>query len=195
MQLRVFFLSDTTSLTDSNYSQNTIIYAITPILFVTIVIVISYLIYRLFIRKYKEPVDPPEISEAPSLPSFELDQLKLCNFIERGRYGEVWKGLLNEHDVAVKIFTTSQRRYFINEKDIYTLPYMEHPNLCKFYGTEERIGSDGNGQYLLVISYVESGTLTSYLKNNQLTWSTLCRMSQSVTAGLAHLHTELNISG
>ena len=48
----------------------------------------------------------------------------------RGRYGEVWRGTLNEQEeVAVKIFAPHQKQYYMNERDLYMLPFLEHDAL------------------------------------------------------------------
>jgi len=73
---------------------------------------------------------------------------------------QVWKGTLNDMDVAIKVFTASQQAYFVNERDIYLLPHMDHESVVTFFGAEERVTPEGNVQYLLVMSYVPQGTLT-----------------------------------
>ncbi len=49
--------------------------------------------------------------------------------IHRGRYGEVWRASLGDLEVAVKMFGPHQKQYYMNERDIYMLPLMEHDAL------------------------------------------------------------------
>ena len=54
--------------------------------------------------------------------------------IDEGRYGSVWQGNLGDQDVAVKIFPSHCQSYFLNEREIYSLPFMEHASLLHYYG-------------------------------------------------------------
>ncbi|XP_064643869.1 bone morphogenetic protein receptor type-2-like isoform X2 [Lineus longissimus] len=175
---------------DPNYRRNTIIIAMSSVISVAIISAFSFLVYRLWISSHKPPPDSLSLVEAPPSPSYELDQLKIDSLIQKGRYGEIWKGKLGEKEVAVKIFNASQRSYFINERDVYSLPFMEHDNLLKFYGATERVLPDGATQYLVVLQLCPEGSLIDYLKHNTLDWLILCRMCHSIACGLAQLHTD-----
>jgi bone morphogenetic protein receptor type-2 len=125
----------------------------------------------------------------------DLDNLKLIELIGRGRYGSVWKGTLNEQTVAVKIFASQYRQYYLNEKEIYCLPFMEfHHCLPRFLGSQERITIDGRTDYHLVLSYAPFGCLQDYLRDHTIDWSTMCKMVQTTTQGLAYLHSEIKKS-
>lgn len=82
----------------------------------------------------------PELSPlAPSGPgyssnSYNVDNLNVVAIIGQGRYGSVWKGIVNEQSVAVKIFSYQNKQYFYNEKDIYSLPFMDNPSLLTYFG-------------------------------------------------------------
>lgn len=65
---------------------------------------------------------------------YNVDNLNLVAMIGQGRYGSVWKGIVNEQPVAVKIFTPSNKQYFYNERDIYMLPFMDHSSLLTYFG-------------------------------------------------------------
>lgn len=133
--------------------------------------------------------------ELPQSPIFDIEDLKICCQITKGRFSEVWKGSLNEQDVAVKIYSPQYKQYYHNEKYIYSLPHMDHENVLKFMGGEERILQDGSVQYLLVLQYIPDGTLMNYLKNNTLDWNTMCKMCQTLARGLSHLHTDMGSPG
>lgn len=160
-----------------------------------IIILGLYLAYRFCFRPPILPNNMNIDAENPHSPAFDIDDLKISCLIVKGRYSEVWKGSLNEQDVAVKIYSPSYRQYYYNEKYIYSLPYMEHENIMKFYGGEERILQDGNVQHLLVLQYVPDGTLMNYLKNNTIDWYTMCKMCLTLAKGLAHLHADTGSGG
>ena len=160
-----------------------------------VIILVSYLGYR-FCVQHRDPASQPSSNvEVPNSPGFDIEDLKICNLISKGRYSEVWKGSLHEEEVAVKIYNACHRQYYFNEKYIYSLPHMEHANLLKFYGAEERLVQEGNMQYLIVLSLIADGTLMNYLKNNTVDWNTMCKMCHSLAKGLAHLHSDIGSGG
>ena len=188
-----FFLPSDYRIThDPKYKERTIIVALVSVVSVAVVIAIAYLCYRLWLGSHKETLESAvHLIEPPSTPTFELDQLKLLSLIERGRYGEVWRGTLNDIDVAVKLYQPHQKLYYLNEKDLYMLPYMDHDAIPKFYGAEERIDPEGGYHYMIVMQYVNMGTVAHYLKENTIDWNIMCKMMHSAAAGLAHLHTDV----
>lgn len=54
--------------------------------------------------------------------------------IGQGKYGTVWKGIVNDKPVAVKIFAAQNKQYFVNERNIYSLSLMDSPSLLEYYG-------------------------------------------------------------
>ncbi|KAE8751886.1 hypothetical protein FOCC_FOCC001363 [Frankliniella occidentalis] len=124
--------------------------------------------------------------------SYTGDKIKFLNVIGQGRYGCVWRATVGEHEVAVKVFPPHYRSYFLNEKDIYCLPFMsECRSLLTYYGCDERPSMDGSPEYLLVLSHSSNGCLQDYLRSNTVDWPTFCRMALSIAKGLAHLHTDM----
>jgi len=114
-------------------------------------------------------------------------------FPGRGRYGTVWKASLDEvvgGHVAVKVFNPSTRNFFNNERDIYSLPFMDHANIVGFVGHQEFHSSAGPVQYRLILEYAPYGSLQDFLRQNSIDWATLCQMGRSVARGLAHLHAD-----
>ncbi|XP_058122241.1 bone morphogenetic protein receptor type-2 [Anopheles ziemanni] len=122
---------------------------------------------------------------------YNVDNLKLVAMIGQGKYGTVWKGMVNEQPVAVKIFAGQHRQYFLNERDIYTVPLMESPALLTYFGSDERRTMDDRIEYLLVLSLAPLGCLQDWLTDNRVPFDTFCRMGRSIANGLAHLHTEI----
>ncbi|KAG8182062.1 hypothetical protein JTE90_013992 [Oedothorax gibbosus] len=136
----------------------------------------------------KEPILPPS-------PTFNLENLNIAESIGHGRYGRVFRGVLYGQSVAVKIFPSQHRNNYLNERFIYCLPFMEHSCLPKLIGAEERKGPDERPEYLLVLSYAPNGCLQEYLTSRTIDWPSLCKMAQSITQGLAHLHMEIRKDG
>ncbi|XP_041371849.1 uncharacterized protein LOC121385295 [Gigantopelta aegis] len=177
--------------TDPNYREKTIIISLVSVLSVALIILIVYFVYRMFVMKKRPSLDSLNIVEVTAAPGIDLDNLKLCSVVSKGRYSEVWHGLLGNEEVAVKIYQSHHRQYHNNERILYSYPFMEHDNLLRFYGSDERLREDGTMQYLLVLTYVPGGSLMAFLKNNTVSWQTMCKMCYTVVNGLAHLHTDI----
>jgi hypothetical protein len=67
--------------------------------------------------------------------------------------------------------------------------------VCVKLGGEEVLTKEGVGRYMLILSYCPNGTLQEYIKANTLDLPTFCKMGLSISAGLAHLHTEIRNGG
>ncbi|XP_008214725.1 uncharacterized protein LOC100121252 isoform X1 [Nasonia vitripennis] len=159
------------------------------------VIVLIYLVYRnnVLMRLGKPLPYNDNFNDGNGLRTgtYTVDHLKLSTIVGEGRYGSVWQGSMGDQDVAVKIFPGHYQSYFLNERDIYCLPFIEHPSLLHYYGSDERISMDGNVEYLLVFSYAPGGTLTDFLRYHTFDWMTFCKMGLSIVKGLAYLHTDI----
>lgn len=129
------------------------------------------------------------------------------------RYGTVWKGMVNEQTVAVKIFSANKKQYFLNEKDIYNQPFMSscpalltyfgnfnrleifskfsYDFMCILSGCDERLTSDGKMEYMLVLSLADFGSLQEYLQGNSTSFAIYSRMAISIARGLSYLHTKI----
>lgn len=116
---------------DSTMIILTIVACVLTLAFVTIV-------YILKKRKFSNKENPDQAHLMPSpgytVGMYSVDHLKLESLIGQGRYGSVWKGIVNDQEVAVKIFPAHYRSYFYNERDIYCLPFMDHPGLLTYFG-------------------------------------------------------------
>lgn len=155
------------------------------------------IIYVAFCKKTENPkVEVTSVASANPKYSSDLlnvDNLKLCSMIGQGKYGTVWKGMINEQAVAVKIFPSQYKQFFLNERDIYCLPLMESPYLLEYYGCDERRTLDDNIEYLLVLSLAPFGCLQEWLIENTTSFNVFVNMAKSIARGLSHLHTELSM--
>lgn len=117
-------------------------------------------------------------------------QIQMQHSVGKGRYGEVWLARWRDEKVAVKVFNTTEEASWFRETEIYQTVLMRHDNILGFIAADIR----GNGswtQMLLITDYHEFGSLHDYLQHSVLTTETLRTMSLSLTAGVAHLHTEI----
>ncbi|XP_018324359.1 bone morphogenetic protein receptor type-2 isoform X2 [Agrilus planipennis] len=123
----------------------------------------------------------------PTPEEFNLEKLKLCGIIGQGRYGCVYRGMIEDQEVAVKVFLPHHRNYFINEHEIYKL-VGDNASLLKCFGGGERNQTPGAPSDYVLIFSLEQQCLQEYLKNHTLDLATLCKMSLGIAKGLAHLH-------
>ncbi|KAM9767112.1 bone morphogenetic protein receptor type-2-like isoform 1-T1 [Menidia menidia] len=172
--------------------EETVIIALATVSVLAVVAVAALFGYRMMHGDGKQGLHNLNMMEAAgSESSLDLDNLKLLELIGRGRYGTVYCGSLDERPVAVKVFTAANRQNFLNECSIYRLPLLEHDNIARFVAADERTGTDGRTEYLLVMDYYPHGSLSRYLGLQTNDWVSSCRLAHSVTRGLAYLHTEL----
>ncbi|XP_028925632.1 bone morphogenetic protein receptor type-2 isoform X1 [Ornithorhynchus anatinus] len=185
---------DTTPLSPphSLHRDETIVIALASVSVLAVLIAALFFGYRMLAGDRKQGLHSMNMMEAAtSEPSLDLDNLKLLELIGRGRYGAVYKGSLDERPVAVKVFSFANRQNFINERNIYRVPLMDHDNIARFIVGDERFTSDARMEYLLVMEYYPNGSLCKYLSLHTSDWVSSCRLAHSVTRGLAYLHTEL----
>ncbi|KAL0985668.1 hypothetical protein UPYG_G00160260 [Umbra pygmaea] len=173
------------------YREEAIVIALATVSIVAVLMVSLFFAYRMMSRNGKQGLHHMDMMEAAaSEHSLDLDNLKLLELIGRGRYGSVYKGSLDERPVAVKVFTYQNRQNFVNERAIYRVPLLEHENIARFIAGDERLTADGRMEYLLLMEYYPHGSLCQYLSHQTGDWVSCCRLTHSVTRGLAYLHTE-----
>lgn len=160
-------------------------------------ITICFILVIIICRSTKK--SEPELAPlSPSGPGYSsnlhnVDNLKLCAMIGQGKYGTVWKGMINEQAVAVKIFPSHYKQYFTNEKDIYTSNLMKNPCLSEYYGCDTRRTMNDNIEYLLVMSLAPYGCLQDWLIENTCSFDVFTKMAKSVAHGLSYMHTDLRM--
>lgn len=188
----------TESLEQTHQEKQTMIVWSAAVCSLIIALAVTALLYQIWrvrnLSVMKNGQEPPhQMSSTPgyTVGTYSVDHLKLVSIVGQGRYGSVWKGIVNDQEVAVKIFPAHYRNYFYNERDIYCLPFMDNPALLTYFGCDERTNLDGHMEYLLVLSYAPNGCLQDYLSESVLDFSTFSKMALSVAKGLAHLHTDI----
>ncbi|XP_037120927.1 bone morphogenetic protein receptor type-2 [Syngnathus acus] len=172
--------------------EETINIALATVFVLAVIVGAAFFGYRMMHGNSKQGLHNLNMMEAAaSESSLDLDNLKLLELIGRGRYGTVYCGSLDERPVAVKVFTAANRQNFQNECSIYRLPLLEHDNIARFVGADERTGPEGRTEYLLIMDYYPHGSLSRYLSVQTNDWVNSCRLAHSVTRGLAYMHTQL----
>lgn len=68
-----------------------------------------------------------------------------------GRYGSVWHGVVEDQDVAVKMFAAHHRNNFLHELDMYKAAG-ENSSLLKCFGGGDYTLSTGGLHYVLLLS-------------------------------------------
>ncbi|GAB6031872.1 hypothetical protein CHUAL_010268 [Chamberlinius hualienensis] len=180
-----------------SFGTETVIITTTSAIAVLILAIVIVIVYRRWSNMNKPSPDSVHLMESsppPPSPTLDLDNLKLIEMIGRGRYGCVWRGTLGNKEVAAKVFAHQHRQYYLNEKDIYNLCFMDHPSITKYIGADERPDTNSNGntiEYYIVMAHAPYGCLQDYLRRNTIDWPTSCRMASSIAKGLAHLHTDI----
>eukprot|EP01114_Cavostelium_apophysatum_P021104 TRINITY_DN7266_c0_g1_i1.p1 TRINITY_DN7266_c0_g1~~TRINITY_DN7266_c0_g1_i1.p1 ORF type:complete len:488 (-),score=59.73 TRINITY_DN7266_c0_g1_i1:14-1477(-) len=118
--------------------------------------------------------------------SWEMDykELKISHKVGRGSFGEVYKAVWRNHDVAVKkIRPDMNTDDFLKEASI--LQHLRpHPNVIQLYGVCRE-------PLCIIVQYYENGGLKEYLQTHpDIDWMTKVHIMKGIAAGLSHLHHE-----
>ncbi|BES95189.1 Activin receptor [Nesidiocoris tenuis] len=171
-------------------SVNPLVLTIVPVTLILIGVVIFCWLYRHKKSSYFNEVPTTDPHPMPPSPNVGLRPIQLLEVKAKGRFGAVWKATLKNETVAVKIFPIQDKQSWLNEQQIFKLPHMRHDALLRYIGVERR-GEGFQQEFWLITSYHEFGSLCDYLKANTLSWSQLCRIAESLSRGLMHLHEEM----
>lgn len=138
-----------------------------------------------------------------------FNQLTIGKLIKQGRFSEIYQGIYNDTNVACKILISKNlndepKSLFDHEKDIYSLPFMDHFNILKYslfhwilfelfkilfryYGY-----SICDKKLLLIYDLSEYGSLKDVLRNRQLNdENELLFIINQISLGLEYLHNEI----
>lgn len=117
-------------------------------------------------------------------------QISLMECIGKGRYGEVWRGIWQGENVAVKIFFSRDEASWKRETEIYSTVLLRHENILGYIGSD-MTSRNSCTQLWLVTHYHELGSLYDYLNRATLDPLHVIKLCLSAVSGLVHLHTEI----
>ena len=109
--------------------------------------------------------------------------------IGNGRFGQVYIGIYQGDEMAIKKFASRDEKSWAREKEIYNTVLLRHDNILLFFASDI-FSNDDTTELWLITQYHPYGSLYDYLNKRTLTPSILMRMAISTCRGLAHLHTE-----
>ncbi|KAJ9177468.1 hypothetical protein P3X46_012684 [Hevea brasiliensis] len=108
----------------------------------------------------------------------------------QGGFGAVYKGYLNDIDMAIAVKKFSRgskqgRKEYITE--VKTISQLRHRNLVQLIGW-----SHDRGEFLLVYEFMPNGSLDFHLfgKRSHLTWAVRYKISLGLASALLYLHEE-----
>ncbi|XP_059175254.1 TGF-beta receptor type-1-like [Physella acuta] len=117
-------------------------------------------------------------------------QIRLCEIIGKGRYGEVWRGNWRGENVAVKIFSSREERSWFREAEIYQTVMLRHENILGFIAADNKDNGTWT-QLWLITDYHENGSLFDYLNRQTVSPTSMVRLAHTAACGMAHLHMEI----
>ncbi|KAH1127906.1 hypothetical protein AAZX31_06G259100 [Glycine max] len=139
-------------------------------------------------------LESPMFSNRPLLPyeewNIDFTELTVGTRVGIGFFGEVFRGIWNGTDVAIKVFleqdlTTENMEDFCNEISI--LSRLRHPNVILFLGACTR-----PPRLSMVTEYMEMGSLFYLIhvsgQKKKLSWRRRLKMLQDICRGLMHIH-------
>lgn len=125
-----------------------------------------------------------------SLPPYVLrwSSVKLGVEVGSGSFGVVWRGTLDDNEVAVKVLSAkSLTKRVMREmnQEAFVMSTLRHPNIIQFYGVVME-----RPHYALVTEFMAGGTLENLLQDDDidLSWDARLRFARQVAVGVDHLH-------
>ncbi|XKL67393.1 hypothetical protein PGB90_002884 [Kerria lacca] len=117
-------------------------------------------------------------------------QISLVEQIGKGKYGEVWRGIWNGENVAVKIFLSKDEASWNREKEIYSTVAVRHSNILTHFASD-MTSQNFTTQLWLITEYHVHGSLYDYLNRHILNYNQMYKICSTIATGLNHLHTEI----
>ncbi|XP_060523087.1 bone morphogenetic protein receptor type-1B-like [Cylas formicarius] len=115
-------------------------------------------------------------------------QLQMEMMIASGRFGEVWKAKWMTQTVAVKIYFSTEKQYWLRENEIY--PDLRHENILGFINSDIKVTGDV-AKLFLITDFCEHGSLYDFLRYNIVNKTTFLKMAKGIFGGLKYLHEEI----
>ncbi|XP_075708353.1 activin receptor type-1-like [Rhinoderma darwinii] len=117
-------------------------------------------------------------------------QVTLVECVGKGRYGEVWRGLWQGENVAVKIFSSRDEQSWFRETEIYNTVLLRHENILGFIASD-MTSRNSSTQLWLITHYHDNGSLYDYLQRTTVDPESCLHLAVSIICGLVHLHVEI----
>ncbi|XP_077153534.1 activin receptor type-1-like [Ranitomeya variabilis] len=117
-------------------------------------------------------------------------QVTLVECVGKGRYGEVWRGLWQGENVAVKIFSSRDEQSWFRETEIYNTVLLRHENILGFIASD-MTSRNSSTQLWLITHYHDYGSLYDYLQRTTVDPEGCLQLALSIICGLVHLHVEI----
>ncbi|KAJ1415762.1 Serine-threonine/tyrosine-protein kinase, catalytic domain [Sesbania bispinosa] len=143
---------------------------------------------------WNKVLESPMFNNKPLLPydewNIDFSELTVGTRVGIGFFGEVFRGIWNGTDVAIKVFleqdlTAENMEDFCNEISI--LSRLRHPNVILFLGACTK-----PPRLSMVTEYMEMGSLFYLIhvsgQKKKLSWRRRLRMLRDVCRGLMHVH-------
>ncbi|KAM8915618.1 anti-Muellerian hormone type-2 receptor-like [Spinachia spinachia] len=158
---------------------------IVPLLFLCFLLVIAVKWRRLFKKRASRDCS----CQATKASEIDIADIELQQIVGHGYFATVWQGKYKGSIVAVKVFPAGQKHKFTAEKEVYELPLINHAGIVPFLGSGSK---PGGGGWLIVLTFFESGSLHSYLCKHSPNWMLTLKLCQSLSQGLAYLHSDVH---
>ncbi|XP_027348692.1 serine/threonine-protein kinase EDR1-like [Abrus precatorius] len=143
---------------------------------------------------WNKVLESPMFNNRPLLPyeewNIDFSELTVGTRVGIGFFGEVFRGIWNGTDVAIKVFleqdlTTENMEDFCNEISI--LSRLRHPNVILFLGACTK-----PPRLSMVTEYMEMGSLFYLIhvsgQKKKLSWRKRLQMLRDICRGLMHIH-------
>jgi len=134
------------------------------------------------------PPSPSNLqSKFPSMDEVDtwtvLEDVEIKEKLGGGNFGEVYRGVYRNGDVALKKLKGQDQDSFVNEAAM--LGRLKHPNVVQYLG----VHTSKKGEKYIVMEYLSLGSLPGVLKENEKTLNVmdLVAMAKQAAAGMLHL--------
>ena len=119
--------------------------------------------------------------------------VRLIDIIETKDRLTLWRGTYNGSSVCVKVFKQKDHDLWTNERSLYSIKTTANEFILHCVGSEQRDSMVGMQLYLLT-EYHPLGSLNHYLQHHTLDWPQTLKILQSISLGLAHLHSNFTVT-
>ncbi|CAF1535276.1 unnamed protein product, partial [Didymodactylos carnosus] len=131
------------------------------------------------------------------MPSIDINELEFKRELGRGAFGIAYKAYWPSRNrtvackvitVPVDIFTNDKEKSFFKEISAYS--QISGHYILKTYGYSQKILENGNREYVLVMEYMDKGSLTSLIheKKEKLTFRKKLLIACNIASGMRKIH-------